>query len=138
MLKKLCLTVCGALICLALAVGNNRPIFLDRASQIQTYLSNSSSGEIITLKEDNYFTFFGKIKGESYKADKQEFSLEDFLREFDGEILFVEKIGEGVSYYGKADKIKYRKIYNGEIINFHIFVGENSVTVGAPIIYGSF
>ncbi len=136
MFKKICSLIFVGIICLSVTFINNRPIFLDKSDSLEVYLSNSSSGEIIRLYDKKCGAIC--VKGESYRVDKGKFSLESFIDEFNGEIIFQEKIDEGISYYGYSSEIKYRKIMNGRAVNFHVFIGENSVTVGAPIIYGSF
>ena len=70
--------------------------------------------------------------------EKQEFELHSFLLEMGARIVFSEKTDKKVCYYAYSPKIKYIERVNNHNINLHIVIGENSVKVGSPIIYGSF
>jgi hypothetical protein len=50
----------------------------------------------------------------------------------------MEETEEGINYYAYTEKLTTEKIIRGKKINLHIFIGESEVTIGTPIIYGSF
>lgn len=137
MLKKICALLAVLISLAVIGSGNSSSVFLGYADKFEVCLSHGSDGQILSVNE-NQLKFLTAIKGESFKADKNSFDLDAFLSEFNGKILIVERIESGTSYYGYSPKIKYRKNMNGTTINFHVFIGEKTVTVGSPVIYGSF
>lgn len=60
-----------------------------------------------------------------------------FISEFDGEIVFTEEVAGITNYYCKAN-LPYSVIIDGEEINLHVCVREDSVMVGTPIIFGGY
>jgi hypothetical protein len=137
MLKKIAVIVIACALVFTVYTKNNQPIFKGYANSFEFYLSSPSSNAKIVRADDNLL-FIGKdVYGESFRADVKNFCLEEFLSEFNAEVVAVESIEEGISYYAYSPKIKYRAKVNDKIVNLHVFIGE-SVTVGAPLIYGSF
>lgn len=134
MLKKIVTVILSALIVVVVFFLNATPIFNEHVEALELYTSLGSDGQIVKADEK---ILLGRIKGESFRCESN-FDYLKFINEYDGEILKVEKIPQGVSYYCYTDKIKYSKEFNGKKINLHVFVGENSVTVGSPVIFGSF
>ena len=134
MLKKIITVILSALIVVVVFFLNATPIFNEHVEALELYTSLGSDGLIVKADEK---ILLGRIKGESFRCES-DFDYLKFINEYDGEILKVEKIPQGVSYYCYTDKIKYSKEFNGKKINLHVFVGENSVTVGSPVIFGSF
>ncbi len=137
MLKKVCALLAVLISLAVIGSGNSSSVFLGYADKFEVCLSHGSNGQILSVNETD-LRFLTAIKGESFKVSKNSFDLDVFLSEFNGKVLIVERIESGTSYYGYSPKIKYRKIMNGMTINFHVFVGDKTVTVGAPVIYGSF
>lgn len=137
MLKKIAVIFFAFLLLFNVYANNNQPIFKGYAKSFEFYLSSPSSSAKIVRANDKLL-FIGKdVYGESFRADEKNFCLEEFLSEFNAKIVAVESIEEGVSYYAYSPKIKYRAKVNGKTVNLHVFIGD-SVTVGAPLIYGSF
>ena len=98
--------------------------------------SSSSQAEIVFLsKKQMYFTV-GKT-GESVELEKTT-DIEKLLIDFSAKLVMVEEIDCGVSYYAYSSKIPYLTKLKGQKVNLHVFVGEEKIKVGAPLIYGSF
>ena len=138
MLKKILVFPCCFFLLLGVYAFNDKPVFFGYAERFEIYLLNASStAQIVEISEKDYKAFNG-IKGESCKIQSENFSVEKFFSEFCAEIIFEEHTAFGTSYYGFSPKIKYRKQILDKTVNLHIFVGESGVTVGSPIIFGSF
>ncbi len=138
MLKKTAVIFAACFLILALYFYLNTPIFKDYANTYEVYLESYSSSEDIVKVAYNNFSGLPRIKGLSFKAERNNFSIAEFLEDFGAEIKFTESVKEGTSYYCYSGKIKYREMVKGKIINLHVFIGSEQVTVGAPLIYGSF
>ena len=137
MFKKITATILSVLLLSTVPLFNAKPVFKGYSSEYEVYINSaSSSAEIIRVSEKE-FPFVKEVCGEAIKIELGQFSLEKFLEEFSAKVVFIEEISEGVSYYAFSKKIKYRKKIRGKTVNLQIFVGE-SVTVGTPIICGSF
>ena len=76
--------------------------------------------------------------GESFSVSNGEIEPEEFIKHFDGELVYTEKTDEGMGYYAFSEKIRYKKTVNGKTFNIHVFVGKEKTTVGTPMIYGSY
>ena len=115
---------------------NSRPVFVEYSIDFEVYLNSASSSAQIS---NTNFGFLGvkNIRGESFKTDIEDFNMEEFINDYSARIVFVEEIEQGVSYYAYSPKIKYRSKLFGQTINLHIFIGKQ-VTIGAPLIFGSF
>lgn len=130
------LSLCAVMIFL-LHVILNTSIFSGYTKRVEVYLGKSGSLSQIQTIDVKDYPYYSGVCGQSFKTDLNNFNLNVFLDDFDAEIIFTESIGEGVSYYAYSPKIKERVNLKGKTINLQIFVG-TAVTVGAPLIYGSF
>ena len=65
-------------------------------------------------------------------------SPQEIFDKFDVEVKFCEVAENVVCYYGYSKKFPYRKKINGKVVNVHVAVEGDRVTLGTPIIYGSF
>lgn len=136
-LKKIIIVALTFLSVFAVYVGNHQPVFSGYAKNFEVYLASpSSNARIVSVNVRQYPTLIN-VYGESFKANKENFDLKGFLEDFNAQIVFVESISEGTCYYAYSPKIKYRAQIYGSVVNLHVFVGD-SVTIGAPIIFGSF
>ena len=138
MLKRLI----SVLTCLACACSvyfvNKTPIFANFSPELELYIgAPDSTAEIITV-DTNKVPFLLNVCGEAFTIVKYEFNLNEFLDEFSASTVFTEKLENGVSYYAYSNKIKYNQTINGRKINLQVFIGEQMVKVGSPIICGSF
>lgn len=132
--KKFLLNVCLIFFIGLLYIINTFPVFFEFSKKLEVY-KNKSNGAILFLT--NIQSVFVDRKGESFCVDKN-FNLEQFLNYFNADIVFQENIEQGTSYFAYSSKIRYCEFIKNKKINLHIFVAENYIKVGAPIIYGGF
>ena len=138
MLKKIVVVLSVIILIACLFFANNTPLFNGYANKCEIYLDDcSNSKAILTIKNHEYPFIFNK-KGESVCVEKQNFELHSFLLQMSARIVFSERVDGKTSYYAYSPKLKYIERLNNHAINLHIVIGENSVKVGSPIIYGSF
>lgn len=137
MLKRLFILCLCAVMPFLSHISLNASIFSGYTEKVEIYLGGSGSLSQIQTIDVKDYPYFSGVCGQAFKTDLNEFDLKSFLDDFDAKVIFTESIDEGVSYYAYSPKIKERVNLNGKTINLQIFIG-NSVTVGAPLIYGSF
>ena len=136
MLKKCAVPFAVIIAVILIVFVSITPIFNGYSTTFEIYRGDSAS-QIQTVDYKGY-VLAGKIKGESVAIDKQGFDLDKFLRTFRAKIKVIETVGQGVNYYAYSTKIPYKQRVNGKTINLQIFIGESTVKVGTPMIYGSF
>ncbi len=138
MLKK---TAVAFAICFVLLISwgeNNKPVFFDYADSYEVYReSNSSSAKMLNAGALEIMFMSGKT-GESCQISIEGFDVDRFLEDFNAEVCFVEKTATTLSYYAYSKRIPYRQTVRGKKVNLHVCIGESVVTLGSPIIYGSF
>ncbi len=115
----------------------NASVFNGYTNKIEVYLGNNGSLSTVQTIDVKDYPYFNGVCGQSFKTDIKTFDFEKFIKDFSAKVVFTETIKEGISYYAYSPKIKERKTIKGHTINLQIFVG-TSVTVGVPLIYGSF
>lgn len=137
MLKKVLLLFCVGIITLYVVSIYQTPLFYKYSDSFTVYVgSNSSNADILNTNKSS-FMFIKDKRGESCKINGS-FDLQSFLSEFDAQLVFTEQTEQGVSYYAYSNKVKYKQQIKSKPINLHVFIGKSGVTVGSPIIYGSF
>lgn len=142
MFNKIVIGILSIALIFSISITSKKPVFYGYADSFEVYLyENSSLAKMVNIKASEY-PFLQKVKGESFKTNHNSFNLTEFLTNIKGNIVFTEEIEEGSSIYVFSNNIKYRKVLNENIVNIQIFIPndiENSlITVGSPIIYGSF
>ncbi len=138
MFKKISVCLTCALLVFCTCFVNRVPVFKDYASELEVYLnSRDSTADFVTVPVTN-FVFLNNIYGESFKTNKEEFDLQNFLEDFSATLINTEQTSYGVSYYAFSKKIKYRTTLFNRPINLHVFISSDTVTVGSPLISGSF
>ena len=138
MFKRLTVIFSAVLLIIAFYSFSSYPIFYKYSNCLELYLNSASSTANIVNSKVGSRWFYTNIRGESFKADKDSFDMDAFLSDYSARVVFIEEIEEGISYYAYSPKIKYRFKLLDKTINLQIFIGNNQVTVGAPIIFGSF
>ena len=116
---------------------NSAPI-VSGVEKIEVYLFSSSSNAVIKTVDVNEFSFISNVKGECVKLKAKEFDLEKFLSDYGAQVILTESFDGGKSYYAYSPKIRYRESVCGERVNLQVAIRGQTVTVGSPIIYGSF
>ena len=138
MLKK----VFCVILAIATIVGVNLlcslPLFYGLSDGYTVYLNDNSSIASAVKLNSPIYPFMAKVKGESCKVKKDGFSVDEFFKERNATILFTEELDGITCYYGYSEDIKFNTIVGDKIVNLQVAVAENSVTVGSPIIFGSF
>ncbi len=137
MLKKI---ICVGL-CISVLFGVNfnsrTPVFHNYSDTFELYIgSASSNSKIITVKKQD-FPFVNDVKGESVVL-KKDLSVSDIMSRFNAKLLFTETTAEGISFYAYSKNIKYTQNVKGKKINLHVFVANEYIKIGSPLIYGSF
>lgn len=137
MFKRLVVMALSIALIGTIGVFNNKPIFNDYASCYEVYVgTQSSNAKIISVTKNTYSLIHNKV-GESCKINGV-FYLREFLSSMNAELVFKEDTEEGTSYYAYSNRIRYKRTVCGKVVNLHVFIGKSGVTVGSPIIYGSF
>ena len=142
MFKKILVCFLSLLLIFGIAIVNKKPIFSGYASNFEVYLGESSSNAKIVNASKIDFLFLNKVCGESFKIDSLDFNIDKFLVKQNAKIVFIEEIESGISIYAYSRTIKYKKRIKGKMVNLQIFIPKDmentKITVGTPIIYGSF
>ncbi len=138
MFKKICLFISCVLVLSSIYHINKTPIFKDYATKYEVYLNSPDSTANFIMVDQPNFCFLSGVKGESFKTEKNTFDLESFLKDFSANLVFLEEIEQGVSYYAFSNKIKYRTTLHNKTVNLHVFINDTMVTIGSPLISGSF
>lgn len=142
MFKKILVCFLSLLLIFGIAIVNKKPIFSGYGSNFEVYLGESSSNAKIVNASKIDFLFLNKVCGESFKIDSLDFNIDKFLVKQNAKIVFIEEIESGISIYAYSRTIKYKKRIKGKMVNLQIFIPKDientKITVGTPIIYGSF
>ena len=116
---------------------NQTLLFSKYSTTHEIYIkSNSSNAQIIQIENKNLINLNG-VYGESFKIEKENFSVDALLKEYGARLVKTETVGDIVCYYAYSPKIKYRAFLSGQAVNLHVAIS-NQVTVGSPLIFGSF
>ena len=78
------------------------------------------------------------IAGYSFRTTSGNFDTEDFLRKMKAEYSYREQTQDILCIYGYSSRLKGGVTVDGEKINLQIVVRGGIVTVGTPVILGSF
>lgn len=72
--------------------------------------------------------------------EKSERAARKILSFYGAEIKFTESVCGGVSYYCYSKKIgtPHSKIIGDQAVNLHVFVSDNEVRAGVPLIFGGY
>ncbi len=138
MLKKAFISLTAVITFVFLWGISNKPIFYDYAKTFEVYLHASSSVTPSTSVNGLQFLAINGKKGEACKTDRENFDLDVFLKKFGATIKRVENTADSVNYYAFSPYIRYSEKIGGKTVNLHISIAKEVVTLGSPIIYGSF
>ena len=138
MFKRLA-SVFLCLLCLSsVCYFNKTPIFSNYSPKLELYIgAPNSTAQIITVNSKEV-PLLSNVCGEAFTTCKNTFKLNEFLQNFSAKIIFTESLEQGVCYYAYSNKIKYNQTVNDKKVNIQVFIGEQTVKVGSPIICGSF
>lgn len=113
------------------------PLFNSYSESFEVYTKSASSNAVITTTTKDYYPLIFAKTGESCKI-KGEFDLTSFFIQTGAKLVFKEQTESGTSYYAYSKNIRYKKVINGKKVNLHVHVGKTDITVGSPIIFGSY
>lgn len=102
------------------------------------YLHNASSQAL--QKQSLDFSDLFSVQGESVFLKLNGEKPADWLGRYGASVVFIEKVGDIVSYYGYTAKWSEFVIINGRKVNVHLAVDvEKDVgVVGTPIVFGGY
>ena len=130
---SLCLLFCGG------RYATNCVVLQKTAGERLFYLNSFSSQSLI--KSRLRFYDLSRICGESvsftHQTEPHSLALQIF-QEYGGEVVFVEKVGDVLSYYGYAQGLRDTLCLDGYAVNLHVAVTDERCVVGTPIIFGGF
>ena len=78
------------------------------------------------------------VEGESVMYLSDAFSLSELLEKYDADLLFSEQAGDVICYYAYSPALSYRATLYGVTVNLQIAVENQRITLGTPLIFGSF
>ena len=102
--------------------------------------SKSSNAKIVTLSEENASNFLylkSNLKGESvifYNKNK----VASLINELRARKIFIESGDDFHCEYYYSNKINDYVILKGKKVNLHVCYSKDYISVGTPIIFGSF
>lgn len=138
MVKKTLAIAFSVTLIFFLWVANSKPLFDGYANTFEIYQKdNSSSAQIIKVEKENLWLYPLRY-GEACVVKKEGFDKAEFFLSFNATLIMTEEIDTGVNYYAYSPKVKYCKEINGKKVNLHLFVGEQEVKMGSPLIFGSY
>ena len=124
------------------------PVFVSDRGVYTLYTQNSSSNAALyTLTKEEYdkLLFVGNLTGESLFLDffkvGKDYALQTAKKQIinkNAHLVFSESGEWGVCEYYYSNKLSNYVIVRGKKVNIHIAYGKNSLTIGTPLIYGSF
>ena len=136
MFKRICVIFAFLFALAFFWLTNSASAFGERYPVTEVYSSFCSSEPILCKGKLSYAKNLIRC-GEGFYAEK-DFDVDGFLLEFSAKTVYIENLKDAVSVYAYSPKIKNFVILFGERVNLHISVGEETIKVATPVIFGSF
>lgn len=138
-IKNAAVAISILFIACGMLISQRTPLFSDYAKEYTLYFNDGSFGAGKKVNDKEY-PFFGGVKGESCVAyiEPSCESVDKILRDMEAKCVFKESTAYGTSYYCYSPKVKYREYLNGKAVNLHLFLGDDRLIMGAPLIYGGY
>lgn len=138
MLKKICAYTSCLLVIVFLWVIWSTATFINYSNSSEIYLNkNNSCAKIVSVKNVEIPLQFYRY-GEACEVNREQFNLDQVIKDFNAKILWTETTDFGKSYYAYSPNLKYSCSLKGQKVNLQIFVGKESVKLASPIIFGSY
>ncbi len=138
MLKRLALFTA---VILAFSLVGEKSLIFNVEGDYTFYLeSSSSNAKIITVDYNSAKEIKKSLKnvcGESVTTTLKE-DIEKEIDRLKAELIFSEKVDNIIINYYYSDKISAYKTINGRKINVQTAINDDIITIGSPIIFGSF
>ena len=137
-MKRFVVCCVATLLVACLFISNRTAVLYGYSENLTLYLfSSSSNATIVNVDKDSCF-LYSNVYGESFWSCDSSLTPQQIFEDFSAKLIETEEILEGISYYAFSPKIKYRTMVGDKVVNLHVFVSDNKITVGTPIIFGSF
>lgn len=102
------------------------------------FLSASSNCKIVGVQSESEFVYFmPALKGESVKLYRPQ-DKDEILKKYSAKEVFSERAGNIVNRYYYSPKISRFTTINGKKVNLQIADSNGEITVGIPLIFGSY
>ncbi len=138
MLKRLALVIA---VILAFSLVGDKSLIFNVEGDYTFYLNSASSNaQIITVPFDDAKEMKKNLKnvcGESVTTTRMS-EIEKEIQRLNAQLLFSEKVDNIIINYYYSDKISAYKTVNGYKINLQTAINDNVITIGSPLIFGSF
>ena len=138
MFKRISVAAISALVVLSFILLGSTPILKGYSENHVAYLTNSSSNIKVVKLSNGSFPIINGVRGESCTFTADGFDVDEFFSHHGATHILTERTGLGVSYYAFSPEIKYKERVSGKEVNLHVAVYGERITIGTPIIYGSF
>ena len=115
----------------------SKPLFSDYSSRFEVYFFDYSSLNGVKNVDKSEYVFCFNLRGESCVVEN-DYTVEQILQDFNAKVVKTEHHDNGTSIYAYSKKIKYKKKVFNKVVNLHIELSNGKITLGSPIIYGSF
>ena len=115
----------------------SKPLFSDYASSFEVYFFDYSTLNGVKTIQKPEYVFCYNLRGESCVVEN-DYTVAQILKDFNAKVVKTETHDNGTSIYAYSSKIKYKKNLFGSVVNLHVELSNGKITLGSPIIYGSF
>ena len=106
-------------------------LFINEDVYAVTSLKSSSKIKTINVKPFN--SEYG-----IYKNFEPSYNYDSLIDKLNAKLIYVEEVDGVKSLYYYAKNLPQKELVNGKIVNVHVAISLTKITVGSPIIYGSF
>lgn len=135
--KKIGVVFAVFILLLSAWIVNAKPTLYNYSKTLTFYSDKGSDGVMTTVSGVDYIFILNRA-GESFSKKENEFDVFKMLKDFNAEKVIEEVFDGKKSEYFYSDKINYSKTLYGKKVNIHVFTDSGVITVGTPIIYGSY
>ena len=136
MLKITCAYLSAALI-FALSAAGASSVLKDVNGNKEYYLYGSGSDCVIVDENDYSPAYLAFVKGVCVKNVSERDVLET-IRRYEADLVFSERFGSVTNYYYYSNKISGYKLVKGKKINIHAAFDDGVISIGTPLIFGSY
>ncbi len=137
--KMFCILIISAAVMAVCAIAPVRTCFAD--AETYTFFCGTSSADCREIRTAENFSLtkalLNDVCGECAVYSAENFVLEDFLANYNAEVIFIETLTDSVNYYCTADLPYSTRLY-GRQISLHVCVKDGAVLAASPIIFGGY
>lgn len=136
MLKKLFSILSSCIITFFCFLGLKMPVFNKYADNFIMYTLDSNNKFVSTKVDIFTYLISSDVIGEGIILPKEKQT--ELIKDFNAQLILVENINQGTNYYYYSPKIRKSVRVQSKTVNLHIFISENTMMAGSPIIFGSY